>query len=125
MDRAKQRILVVDDEKPLNRALYLKLAHEGYEADTAYDGEEALSLIDKNNYSLILLDLIMPKMDGFAVLQKIKEKGNAPPVIVLTNLGQPDDQKRAMEMGAVGFFIKSDTQLSEIIAEIKNKLAKG
>lgn len=122
---AGQRILVVEDEKPLNHALSLKLTHEGFQVDSAFDGEEGLAFIEKGSYDLVLLDLIMPNLDGFGVLQKLKTLGNKVPVIVLSNLGQPEDKQRSQELGAQGFFIKSDTALSEIVTMVNDKLKTG
>lgn len=122
---AAKRILIAEDEKPLNHALSLKLTHEGFEIDSAFDGEEALAFIEKNNYDLVLLDLIMPRLDGFGVLQKLKASAKKVPVIVLSNLGQPEDKTRAEELGAQGFYIKSDTALSEIVSLVNDKLKTG
>ncbi len=116
-----KKILVVDDEKPLANALVLKLAHEGFEATAVYDGEQAIDALDKDKYDLILLDLIMPAMDGFSVLEKIKEKGIKSPVVVSSNLSQNEDFNKAKSLGAVDFFVKSDTPISDIIGKI-NKI---
>lgn len=117
-----KRILIAEDEKPLNHALSLKLGHEGYAVDSAFNGEEALALVQKNKYDLILLDLIMPKVDGFGVLEKLKGKPDLPPIVVLSNLGQPEDKTRSQELGANDFFIKADTPLSQIVEMVKSKL---
>lgn len=70
-------------------------------------------------YDLILLDMIMPKMDGFTVLQKLKENGNKIPVIVTSNLGQDEDVKRAKDLGARDYLVKSDTPLVKIVEYIQ------
>ncbi len=116
-----KNILVVDDEKPLANALVLKLTHEGFEATAVYDGEQAIDALGKNTYDLILLDLIMPVMDGFLLLEKIKEKGISTPVVVSSNLSQSEDFSKAKSLGAVDFFVKSDTPISDIIGKI-NKI---
>jgi DNA-binding response OmpR family regulator len=113
-----KKILVVDDERPLARALELKLTHSGFEVTVAYNGNEALELIDKNNFDLAILDLVMPEVDGFTVLEKLKNKKSKLKVIVCSNLSQDEDVAKATELGAVGFFIKSDTPLAEVVESV-------
>lgn len=117
-------ILVVEDEKPLNNVLCLKLTHEGYKVDSAFDGEVGLEMIKKNKYDLVLLDLITPKMDGFTVLEKLQDKPDLPIIVVLSNLGQVEDRKRSEDLGAAGFFIKADTPLTNVITMVKEQLAE-
>jgi DNA-binding response OmpR family regulator len=118
MPKTKKKIIIIDDEKPLARALELKLLHVGFEISIAENGEEGLAILEKENFSLILLDLIMPKMDGFLVLEALKNKGNKTPVIVLSNLSQTEDEKRAKLLGAKAFFVKSDTQIAVIVEKV-------
>ena len=110
-----KRILIIEDEKTLARALELKLTHLGYEVKTAFNGEDGLLLLKTESFSLILLDLIMPKMDGFAVLTSLKAQKIETPVIVLTNLSHENDMVKTKEFGAKGFFIKSNTSISTIV----------
>lgn len=115
-----KKILVAEDEKAISKALVLKLNHEGFTATPAYDGEEALALLAKEKYDLVLLDLMMPKIDGFSVLTQMKTQGIKVPVIITSNLGQEEDIKRAKSLGALDYYVKSDTALSEIIDKIKS-----
>ncbi|MBT3412714.1 MAG: response regulator [Candidatus Jacksonbacteria bacterium] len=115
----KKRILIVEDEKPMGHALELKLESEGFEVSTASNGVEALEVLEKETFNLVLLDLVMPKKDGFEVLTELKEKKNTTPVIVSSNLGQEEDFKKAEELGAVDYLIKSDSTLSQIIEKVK------
>ena len=108
----------MEDEKPMARALELKLTHAGFEVQSAFNGEDGLLLLEKETPALILCDLIMPKVDGFKVLETLKERKNKTPVIVLTNLSQEDDQKRAMALGAKEFFIKSNTSIATIVERV-------
>ena len=124
MASAKKKIFVIEDEKPMARALELKLTRAGYEAASANDGESGLAYLEKNKVDLILLDLIMPKMDGFAVLEHLHKKGNKTPVIVLSNLSQEDDQKRCASLGAKDFCIKSNTGIAELVERVKEFLGK-
>ena len=116
------RILVAEDEKPMSRALELKLQKSGFETRAAYDGEEALTLLGKEEFDLILLDLMMPKKDGFGVLTEMKKRGIKTPVIVSTNLSQSEDMARVAELGAKDYFIKSDTPINEVVQHIKDVL---
>ena len=118
--KTQKRILIVEDEKPMAHALELKLTHAGFEAQSVGNGEEGLALMEKESFDLVLLDLIMPKLDGFGVLEEMKKKGIKTPVMVQTNLAQEEDEKRAKALGAKEFFIKSNTPIAEIVEQIKN-----
>lgn len=120
----KIKILIVDDERPLARALELKLTHEGFEAKTALDGESAIEILKEEKFDLMILDLVMPKLDGFGVLKKMREIKNETPVIVVSNLSQKEDAKKSKELGAVDFFVKSDIPISDVVAKIKDTLKK-
>ncbi len=113
----KKTILIVEDERPLAHALELKFTHEGYDVQIATDGQEALDLANKNSYEAILLDLIMPNLDGFAFLEQLKNKT---PVIVLSNLGQDEDKERAKSLGALDYFVKSNTPITTIIQKVQS-----
>jgi DNA-binding response OmpR family regulator len=115
----KKNILIAEDEKPLARALSLKLEKEGFAVDIAYDGEELRNKVTSDTYDLILMDLMMPKHDGFAFMQEMKTKGNTTPIVVMSNLSQDTDRTRAAAVGATHYFVKSDVPLSEIISYIK------
>jgi DNA-binding response OmpR family regulator len=122
MTTGKMRILVADDEKPMAHALELKLSHEGFEVQTATNGDEALALIDEFKPQLLLLDLVMPKKDGFAVLEELHERGNKIPIIITTNLGQEEDKQRVAKLGAKNYLVKSNTPIAAIVAEVKKVL---
>ncbi|PKL72754.1 hypothetical protein CVV26_00645 [Candidatus Kuenenbacteria bacterium HGW-Kuenenbacteria-1] len=117
-----KRILIIEDEKSIANALKFKLKFEGFDVINAQNGKEAILFLEKETVDFILLDLIMPKMDGFQVLEKLKEIKIKIPVAVLTNLGQLDDEKRAIELGAIAFFVKSDKPIAEIVEWVKEKL---
>ena len=118
----KKRILIIEDEKPLAHALQLKLSHEGFDIVATGSGEEALSFLEKENFDLILTDLIIPGVDGFKVLETIKDKKMKTPVIVMTNLNQEEDRKRASDLGASEFFVKSKSPISLIVQTVKNTI---
>lgn len=113
-----KRILIVEDDRPVAQVLELKLSGAGYHTTSVFDGIEALAAIDKDQFSLIILDLILPKMDGFSVLAELQKKGSKIPVVALTNLSQPEDEQRVKELGAIAFFTKANTSLAEIVDHI-------
>lgn len=118
----QKKILVVEDEVALSRVLSLKLISAGFLVDIAEDGQQAYGMISKGNYDTILLDLILPVMDGFELLEKLQTSKNIPRIVVLSNLSQQDDIARVKALGAADFFVKSDVQLSEIIDYLKKNL---
>lgn len=117
-----KKILVVEDERPMAHALELKLTKSNFNVRTVFNGEEAIDAVKKEKFDLILLDLMLPQKDGFSVLKDLKLTGNQAPVIVSTNLSQQEDIARAKELGAVGYFVKSNTHISDIIEQIKKIL---
>ncbi len=117
-----KKILIAEDEKPVSKALELKLSNAGYIVHPVFDGEEAVRAIEKGHYDLVLLDLVLPKIDGFGVLERIKSKGIKTPVIVTSNLSQDTDVKRTKELGAVDYFVKSDIPISEVVERVKRAL---
>ena len=119
MKSDKKKILVLEDEKPLARAMELKLIHEGFDVVTATSGEDILSTLKNCDYSLIVSDLLMSKVDGFQVLKILKENNIKIPVIILTTLNQPEDEQKVRDLGAVEVFVKSETPIADVIARIK------
>jgi len=118
------RILVVEDEEFLVLALKDNLEAEGCTIDVAMNGEEAMKHIRSNRPNLILLDLLMPKRDGFYVLEEIKKnpEWKLIPIIVLSNLGSDTEIKKALEMGADDYFVKSQHPIEEVIEKVKEYL---
>lgn len=116
---ATKSVLIVEDERPLSRALELKLTHEGYEVFIANNGQECMDLLGQRDFDVVLLDMMMPVMDGFQVLQQLQSRPVKPVVLVLSNLSQREDEARVLEAGAKKYFIKSNTPLSVIVEEIK------
>ncbi len=117
----KVKILIVEDEHAIALALKLKLEHEGFEVTVANDGVEGVEAV-KNSaspFNAIVLDLVMPRLDGFGVLEELKKMGNKVPVLVSSNLSQEEDARRAKALGAKDYFIKSNTALSDVIEHIK------
>ena len=121
-EETKKKILVAEDERPMSRALELKLKASGFDVVSAYNGKEALEKINSEKFDLVLLDLIMPELDGFGVLEALKGKTDRPIVIVSTNLGQESDEKRARDLGANGYFVKADTSILDVIKKVQEAL---
>lgn len=122
MAEGEKNILIAEDETPLAKALKLKLTKAGHRALTAANGEEALELAKQEEFDLMLIDLVMPKMDGFSFLKALKEEGITSHIVVLSNLGQQNDITLATDLGASKFFIKSNTSLLKIVEYIKDVL---
>ncbi|HSX16942.1 MAG TPA: response regulator [Patescibacteria group bacterium] len=115
----QKSVLVVEDEKPLAHALELKLQHEGFNVVVVSDGQQCLDMVQSQHFDVLLLDLIMPVLDGFQVLEKLQPMPNKPVIFVLSNLSQHEDEERVLRLGARKFFIKSDTPLTTIVDEVK------
>jgi two-component system response regulator VicR len=121
-----KKILFVEDEPSLQKAISELLNQEGYEVLTASDGEEGLKRAKDKDPDLILLDLILPKKDGFEVLKEIKEdeKMKDIPVIVLTNLEGIGDVEKALTLGAKTYLVKANYDLEDVLKMVKENLRK-
>jgi CheY-like chemotaxis protein len=122
-----RRILLVEDDRFLRKAAETTLKQQGYTVITAADGEEALRVARSAPPDLILLDVIMPKLNGFQVLDALKKDPTTAhiPVIILSNLGQDRDVQQAMEAGATAYFIKADLSLQALVQRVGEALAAG
>lgn len=117
-----KKILIIEDDKFLRELISQKISKEGYEIAEAVDGEKGIESVKSEKPDLILLDLILPGIDGFEVLDRIKSDPEAAqiPVIILSNLGQRDDIEKGLKMGATDFLIKAHFTPAEIIEKIKS-----
>lgn len=124
MAKEKQHILLVEDDPFLSDIYSTKLENAGFGLSVAYDGEDVFKKIEEKIPELILLDIVLPKMDGFEVLKKLKadSRFNKIPVILLTNLGQKEDIDKGMSLGAQDYLIKANFIPSEIVEKIKSFL---
>lgn len=116
----KQKILIVEDETPIAKALDVKLSNSGFKTEVAMGGKKAIHAIHTKKYDLILLDLLMPTIDGFEVLKEMREDGDQTPVFVFSNLNSEEGIRAAMRLGAKRYFVKSDTTLQEAVRQIKD-----
>jgi DNA-binding response OmpR family regulator len=121
------RILIVEDEEFLSKALSDNFEAEGFSVSRAQNGEVALTQIEKQKPDMILLDLLLPRKGGFEVLEELKKNPDWSliPVVVLSNLGGDEQIKRALEMGADDYFVKSQHPIEEVIEKVKSTLQGG
>ncbi len=119
-----KKILIIEDDKFLRELITQKLIKEGYETSEAVDGEEGIRKVKEEKPDLVLLDLILPGIDGFEVLSKKREDPGLVqiPVIILSNLGQKEDVERGLKLGAIDYLIKAHFTPGEIIEKVKNAL---
>lgn len=120
----KKTILVVEDEAPLLKALGNKIKRAGFNVLEAKNGREGLIVLKKKRADLVLLDVVMPIMDGMTTLEKIfgDKKLSKTPVIILSNLSDEEKIKESMEKGAHDYLVKSDWRIEDVIKKIKDKL---
>ncbi|MBI4090025.1 MAG: response regulator [Candidatus Kerfeldbacteria bacterium] len=120
------KVLVVEDEKMLAEMYATKFTMEGFSVEKANDGSDGLAKAKATQPDVILLDIIMPKLDGFAVLKELRRdaKFKQTPIILLTNLGQDDDIKKGKELGADDYFVKSNHTPADVVSKVKAVLAK-
>jgi len=120
----KKKILIVEDDSVLQKALQEFLSDEGFEIYSALDGEEGVQMGKDKKPDLILLDIILPKKDGYETLKELKadESTKKIPVVLLTNLGSLNDVEKALALGATTYLIKADYKLEEVSNKIKEIL---
>lgn len=119
-----KKILIVEDDKFLRELITKKLKEEGYDTVGAGDGEEGIEKAKKDSPDMILLDLILPGIDGFEVLSKIKDDPSVSsiPVVILSNLGQREEVEKGLKLGAVDYMIKAHFTPGEITDKVKSVL---
>ena len=125
-NNTKRKILLVEDEVFLSSLLALKLEQEGFEVEKAMDGEEAFAMLENFLPDLILLDLILPKRNGFEYLEMVRNdpRFNKIPVIITSNLGQDSDVERGKTFGVIEYIIKNKLSIDELIAKVSNEVKK-
>lgn len=124
MSSTNKKVMVVEDDEHISKVYKVIFAGENITASFAVDGEEAVIKIKDEKPDVILLDLMLPKKDGFSVLEDIKKIPSLAkiPVIVLSNLGQKTDQERALALGASEYLIKVDHPIQDIVEKVKGYL---
>ena len=121
------KALIVEDEDVLAQVLAEKLKKSDFEVEIADDGEKAVSATKSFKLDIIMLDLMLPKMDGFEVLRELKANDDTKriPVVAITNLSEDDNIKKALQMGVVDYFVKSNHPVNEIVEKVKAVLLKA
>lgn len=117
----KKSILIIEDDIFLVKAYQIKFQKEGIEVKVAFDGQEAMAFLEKEPVDAVLLDLMLPGISGFTVLEAIRknEKWKNVPVVILSNLGQPQDMERGKALGVVDYIIKANVKINDIVAKVK------
>lgn len=119
-----KKILIVEDDKKLSGALSKKMTKEGFDVVLAYNGVEGLQKAKTKKPDLILLDIIMPVMDGLTMLNELRQSGNDTPVIVLTNLSGDDKLSEALSNHSYDYLVKASYSLEDVVKKIKKILNK-
>ena len=112
------RLLLAEDEKALSKALTAILERNNYSVDAVYDGQSALEYLETDNYDGVILDIMMPKVDGLTVLRKVREKGNLIPILLLTAKSEVDDKVEGLDAGANDYLTKP-FHSKELLARIR------
>ena len=124
MDQRATKVLLIDDDPFIADMYALKLKAEGFQIEVARDGKEGVKKVAEFDPDVILLDIVMPGLDGFGVLEDLRKKGDRRKVILLTNLGQKEDVERGMRLDADDYVIKAHFTPSEVVEKIRSILQK-
>jgi DNA-binding response OmpR family regulator len=121
----QKTILLVEDEPLLANLLKQRLEKEGYAVILAGDGEASLSVLKTTHPDLILLDIILPKMSGFELMEQLKDNPayGSSPIVIISNLGQDTDIQKGRMLGAIGYFVKAKLSIEDLVKRIKSFLA--
>lgn len=126
MAETKEKILIVEDDMYINKMYQLKLNLEGYQVEIAENGRVGVEKTKSFKPDIILLDILMPEMDGFEVLKTVKANKDSKdiPVLIMSNLGQEDHIQKGKELGAVGYIVKTQYTPAKVVETIKEVLEK-
>jgi heavy metal response regulator len=117
------KILIIEDEKKISALIRKGLEEEQYDVEEAYDGEKGEQLLEKNQYDLVILDIMMPKKDGLEVLRSLRQRGNETPVMMLTAKSAVDDRVKGLDVGADDYLIKPFA-ITELLARVRSLLRR-
>lgn len=123
MEDKVKKILIVENERVLAEMMGFTITRHGFEIRTVYGGQEALDILAKEKFDLVLLDILMPEKGGLEVLEEMRAWGNKVPVIIFSNLNDEATIKRATELGIKDFLVKADTTILDLIERIKAGIA--
>lgn len=118
------RILIIEDERDLNNVISKHLRKKGYSTDSAYDGEEGLDFLEFGNYDLIILDVMMPRLDGYQFIEKIRENKNFTPVLMLTAKSLVENKVKALDLGADDYLVKP-FDFEELLARVRAMIRRN
>jgi DNA-binding response OmpR family regulator len=120
-----KKVLIVEDDEQISRVYGIKFKQENIETISAADGEEGFKKISSEKPDLVLLDLMLPKKDGFWVLDEVRKKDDLKniPIFVLSNLGQEQDKEKAIKLGARDYLVKADISIKEVVDKVKKTLS--
>lgn len=126
MADTKEKILIVEDDMYINKMYQLKLNLEGYQVEIAENGRIGVEKAKRFKPNIMLLDILMPEMDGFEVLKAVKEDKSTKdiPVLIMSNLGQEDHIQKGKELGAIGYIVKTQYTPAKVVETIKEVLGK-
>lgn len=122
MPEGHQKILLIEDEPLLANLLKQRLEKNSFEVLLARDGEEGLKILRETKPDLILLDIILPKISGFELMETLRNNTDfqQAPIIIISNLGQDNDIEKGQSLGAVGYFIKAKISIEELVQQVKD-----
>jgi CheY-like chemotaxis protein len=127
-EKKMKTVLLVEDEPLLGNLLRRRLEKEGFTITLARDGQEALDALKKGEFDLMLLDIILPRISGFELLEIINVdpqlSGKKVPVVVISNLGQESDIEKAKTLGVIGYFVKAQLSFEDLVKQIKDFFTK-
>jgi DNA-binding response OmpR family regulator len=125
MEKIDKKVLIAEDEEAMLNALETKFSKEGFTVFAAHDGEEGFNFANKEHPDIILLDIIMPKIDGIELVKRIREVGHwgkEVPIIMLTNLSDPESVSVVAKYGVFDFLVKTDWRLDDVVKLVRDKL---
>ncbi|MBI4034173.1 MAG: response regulator [Candidatus Brennerbacteria bacterium] len=122
----QKTILLVEDEPLLANLLRQRLEKEGFKVILATDGEEGLKILKTSQPNLILLDIILPKLSGFELMERLKTDPDfgKSPIVIISNLGQESDVERGRVLGAIGYFVKAKMSIEDLVKRVKSFLGQ-
>ncbi|MCX6737352.1 MAG: response regulator [Candidatus Parcubacteria bacterium] len=120
-------ILLVEDDPFLSNILMMKLQKEGLNVIHAIDGDDALTKLNEGDYEMVLLDLILPKKNGFEVLEAMRKDSRFEntPVIIVSNLGQDSDMEKARSLGVIDYIVKERLSIDDLVAKVKSEIPQS
>jgi len=122
MEKIDKKILIVEDDADFLSILQIKFTSEGFSVVTAENGEDGVSVAEKEKPDLILSDVLLPQMNGIEMAEKIKKSGNGALIVFLTNIKDTEHINSARKLGNLDYLIKSDIRISDIVDKVKAKL---